>query len=89
MAGRGLRDRAVLPSFAALRPERRFLSLDRPGASDRLGDARGQPSSGSRERVELRAQLVQDLDPGRRRFGAAYTLDLLAPACRRPTCDRS
>jgi 2-polyprenyl-3-methyl-5-hydroxy-6-metoxy-1,4-benzoquinol methylase len=32
---------------------------------------------GLAEQVELRAQKVQDLDPGRRRFEAAYTLDLL------------
>jgi 2-polyprenyl-3-methyl-5-hydroxy-6-metoxy-1,4-benzoquinol methylase len=62
--------------FAALGPERRFLSLDQ--SELRIASAmRAAGRLGLTERVELRAQKVQDLDPGQRRFGAAYTLDLL------------
>src|SRR5262249_55184397 len=62
--------------FAALGPGRRFLSVDL--SEPRIAfAARAAGRLGLADRVELRAQKVQDLDPGQRRFAAAYTLDLL------------
>lgn len=62
--------------FASLSPGRRFVSVDLSAprvAAAQLAAGR----LGLLDRVEVRAQKVQDIEAGTNRFAAVYTLDLL------------
>ncbi len=62
--------------FASLSPGRRFVSVDL--SAPRVAAAqRAAGRLGLLDRVEVRAQKVQDIEPGANRFAAVYTLDLL------------